>query len=155
MKPERPLLRRRSRRALIVAAVASLLILTVWSAMPNSPLLNSIGLAAFIVYGSVLVRLGAWVGLPFRQEPDLDERQRLTRDRAQSVAYLAMSAALLFALVSAFLLDGVQWPSADGRTAPLVIFGLIALIHPFVPSVILAWTEPDPIPREDGMHGTS
>ena len=86
---------------------------------------------------------------------DLDERQRAARDRAHRVGYVAMSVVLLFALVPALLLDGARWPSADARTAPLVIFGLIALVHPVVPWAILAWTEPDPIPLEEAAHGTN
>jgi hypothetical protein len=62
---------------------------------------------------------------------------------------------LVFAQIPAFLFDCVRWPSADGRTVPLVIFGLIALVLPFIPSVILAWSEPDPNPLEEGMRGTA
>ena len=141
MKPERPL-PRRARRLLVMAAAAALVAAAYWMSLGLPPVL---GFLAFAGYIAAVARLDAAVGRPFRQTEDLDERQRAARDRAYRIGHLAMSAVLLAALAVALLLDGVPWPAAAERTAPLVIFGFLAFVHPVVPWAILAWTEPGAI----------
>lgn len=144
MRPER-LMSRRSRRMLILIAVASLIALVVWGITSSHAVF---GLIPFVIYGVVLYRLEAAIGRPYRRTANLDERQHAARDRAYRHGNIAMSVALLLALIPALLLDGVHWPTADSRSVPVAVFGLIAIVHPFLPWVILAWTEPDPVPLE-------
>lgn len=151
MRPER-LMSRRSRRMLILTAVASLIALIVWGITRSNA---GFGLIPFFIYGAVLYRLEAAIGRPYRRATDLDERQRGARDRAHRHGNVAMSVALLLALIPALLLDGVHWPTPDARTVPVVVFGLIAIVHPFLPWAILAWTEPDPIPLETDARSNS
>ena len=124
-----------------MAAAAALVAAAFWMTLGLPPIL---GLLAFAGYIAAAARLEAAVGGPFRQTADLDERQRTARDWAHRVGHLAMSVVLLTALALALLLDGMPWPAAPERTAPLIIFGFLAFIHPVVPWAILAWTEPDP-----------
>lgn len=144
MKSER-LVSRRTRRMLILTAIASLIALAVWGITGSNA---GLGLIPFFIYGAVLYRLEAAIGRPYRRAADLDERQRAARDQAHRRSNVTMSVALLLALIPALLLDGVHWPNPDSRTVPVLVFGLIAIVHPFLPWAILAWTEPDPIPLE-------
>ena len=141
MTPRR-LLHRRARRMLVLAAAAALVAAAFWMSLGLPPI---VGLLAFAGYIAAVARLEAVIGRPFRQTADLDERQRAARDWAHRVGHLAMSVVLLAALAFAVLLDGMPWPAAPERTAPLVIFGFLAFVHPVVPWAILAWTEPDAV----------
>lgn len=151
MRPER-LISRRSRRKLILTAVASLIALIIWIGTGSNA---GFGLIPLFIYGAVLIRLEAAIGRTYRRATDLDERQRAARDRAHRHSNITMSVALLCALIPSLLLEGVHWPTPDARTVPVVLFGLLAIVHPFLPWAILAWTEPDPIPLESEVRSSS
>jgi len=144
-RPPRSLASRRQRRLLVVLAgalVASL------AAIGLLDLPRRLSIAVIIGYWVVATRLDAAVGRPMRDRAPLDERQRAVLDRAHRVAYQAMSVLLLVAAIPALLLDGVVWPGSVVRTVPMLLLATLAIVHLLLPQMILAWSEPDPVPAE-------
>lgn len=100
------------------------------------------------------VAIHSWLLAPFTQriadkkEGDLDERQRMVRNRAYYSAYQVLGSVVLTALLY-WHLDAQQFegalPSPDitGENATSLFVGILWLIIT-LPTSIIAWNEPDP-----------
>lgn len=115
----------------------------------------------------ILLRLyRATAGIAFRQPAELDERQRHQRDNSMRISYLIVlrSAILGFGLLLLSVLFGLgrSWPIFGGSRfiitpgPPLlspvlslvVISGLVTAFIALLPTLVIAWLEPDPVEEE-------
>ncbi len=104
------------------------------------------GIAAAI-YGVFTLMGRTLVNAPNIRDAALDERQRARRNDALSRAYPAIG---IFAAVSlAYLMIGDAWPSVRNFTVIEALCWGTFLLAISLPSSIIAWTEPDPIPEAE------
>lgn len=149
----RPLPSRQSRRRIVVmygVGVSLIAVINLLSLAVHPQSLLWIALLLLYVVGVILTMYGglklsqpALQGLPQQAGATLDERQRERLSWAMAASYRAMSLLLIAALL------GFLFASDDvlGRLRNTAVGGGVAvaflLLIPFLPSAVLAWTEPD------------
>ena len=147
-------LSQRSRRGIVVATLAGLALMYIWSAFWLSTTVPTLiwGPISFLLIGATVA--GSLVLYRFvRDRADLrgrlDERQRLLRDQAWVLSYRLLSTVVVIAV--AFVALQVL---AFGRTIALdgALVGALAItvgvLIPIVPVAALAWIEPDALPQD-------
>ncbi len=133
---------------LLTALVVSLLRLTgtfdaVASGLRLPLLIVFLLAAAGVLYGTVHLAFPARLGLPQGRAADLDERQVARVAQANTVAYRALALTVLLGAESV-LRSGGHLTALQGRQdAVQGLMLLVLLTLPFLPTAILAWTEPD------------
>lgn len=151
---------RLARRVLVVLFAASMLLM-VWewnqSWMPPREAWRSF-MAAFIMQSGPFISLLSFMLLgvatswqAFRHGSALDERQLKQRNAAMHHAYRLTTVA--FVLFCAFALQGQWFPifhlSGDWFVFHFIwVFGVLIAL----PTLMIAWLEPDPLPDEPGTH---
>lgn len=131
------------RRVAVIVAVASIALFVFWSISQRGP---ALGVVSLLLFGIALWHLNASIGSTFKQSEWISARRQEALSKAFRLSHVVTSALLILALAYSFMMsrDGFFEWSNDGRLT-LALFGLLALIHPYVPWVILAWTEPDAV----------
>jgi hypothetical protein len=145
-------LSRRSRRIVAVATLLGLPAMFVWSTVWMTTTLPALiwGPVTFVLIGTTIV--GAFVLYRYVRDRadmpgrDLDERERLLRDRAWIVGYQVLSLVVIGGVVvagiSAFVLDRPIVLDASLVNALVLCVGVLL---PVLPAAALAWIEPDRI----------
>ncbi|WP_119672955.1 hypothetical protein [Deinococcus sp. RM] len=115
----------------------------------RAPLLILLLLAAAAsLYGVLHLAFPARLGLPQGHTRDLDERQVLRVAQANSAAYRALALTVLIA-AELVVLFGINTSALHDRIDAVQGFMLLVLLTlPFLPTAILAWTEPDADPQD-------
>lgn len=112
------------------------------------PLLTTLLLAAAAtLYGVLHLAFPARLGLPHINDAQLDERQVLRIAQANSVAYRWLVQTVVFSAAILFFF-GTSLPVFERMDALQGIALLTLLLLPFLPTAILAWTEPDADPQD-------
>ncbi|WP_444962128.1 hypothetical protein [Nocardiopsis sp. M1B1] len=159
---EKPKLRRlrasRSRRRnhtvlLVLVFLAATVLLTAALFQPGTTLTMTVLLPAFLVLlvAAVVVntRLSRATGVRAGYR-NMDERQRAELDRATRTGHGVTSALILAAFLAVAVLEG---PTPDHLYFPeelfLPVLWVIYMAHVAVPTLYLAWTQPDEIPDDD------
>jgi hypothetical protein len=146
-------LRTRPGRRLLVAglAAACAVLVALGGTGVHTPL-------AFVLLGLIVVQDLALLAATHRvaelAEHALDERQEAVRNHAYRLAYRVVMHALIWPIglvvVLASFSDPFGWLAALWANTALVVAlgtGVVQLLA-FLPTMILAWTEPDPIEAE-------
>jgi hypothetical protein len=143
---------RSHRRWLVAALGASCAVLVLLGLVEaHTPL-------AFVLIGLIVVEdgllLASTSGVAERPERALDERQETIRNRAYRLAYRVVTHTLLWPIALVVLLaafgDPFGWLAALwANTALVIALGTVAAqLLAFLPTMIIAWTEPDPVEVE-------
>jgi hypothetical protein len=115
------------------------------TAVPRWPVwLGVIAIALFLATALGFVRLVAAPGYAADTlDRQLDERQRMVRDHAYRLAYYALT--LLFILLSLVVMyaagNDASW---QALREPALFLPWFTFLPGSLPSVVVAWTEPDP-----------
>ena len=80
-----------------------------------------------------------------------DERQRAIREHAQAVSYRILGPVVgvvaLYLLFARSVFDAAWLPSSS--TEQVMLLAGLALLFSTLPSAVIAWSEPDPVPDDD------
>ena len=114
-------------------------------------------LFAFLTIGGLLVLFGSFGNLKWvtqeianQKDGELDERQQTVRNRAYLRSYRILSVAVMvLVLYVQISVDfDISWlPPLDRVVGFSIPFGFLWLVIT-LPTAIIAWNEPDPIPDE-------
>jgi len=89
-----------------------------------------------------------FVNAPNIRDAALDERQRSRRNDALARSYPVIG--IFMALCLAYMMIGDAWPAVRNFTVIEALFWAAFLLAISLPSAIIAWTEPDPLPEREG-----
>ncbi len=142
-------LKKNVRRTVVVFIYAVYIsLLTYWTYLPGELFgirlaavqwLTVTGVVLFLAGFSVLYasteRLADRFQRPFHAQPALDERQLFLRNRAYFWSYLIFGVSIFFAWTT---LTGLNW---------FGIFMVFSGLYVSLPTAIVAWLEPDPVPN--------
>ena len=105
------------------------------------------GLAFSLSFKRIFVGVQPW-NVANRSDAEIDERQRAVRERAHYLAYNSWALGFSLGLLYWYFAGEFGWwlpRSYNERTA---VFWTLLLSLVSLPSAIIAWLEPDPIPDE-------
>lgn len=145
---------RRRRRLSVVALYGSYVILCTSAAIAANliaPVARAVSLALLIAgvtaaaYGVFTLMGRTFVNAPNVRDAELDERQRARRNEALVRAYPVIG--MFAALCLAYTIAGDFWPALHNFTIVEALFWGTLLLAISLPSAIVAWTEPDPLPE--------
>jgi len=145
---------RRRRRRSVVALYGSYFVICASSAIaataPGKPaqlaaLALLIAGVASAAYGVVTLMGRTFANAPNIREDAFDERQLARRNAALSRAYPIVGMCTAVGLV--YTLFGDIWPAIRNFTVIEALFWASFLLAISLPSSIIAWTEPDPLPE--------
>jgi len=132
---------------LICASAAIAANLTTRPAHAGALALLLAGVAA-AAYGVVTLMGRTFVNAPNIRDAALDERQRSRRNDALARSYPVIG--IFMALCLAYMMIGDAWPAVRNFTVIEALFWAAFLLAISLPSAIIAWTEPDPLPEREG-----
>ena len=147
---------RRRRRWRVVALYGSYVLICASAAIAanlTSPVARTCGAALLIAgvaaaaYGVLTLMGRTFVNAPNICDAALDERQRARRNEALARAYPIVG--IFAALCLAYTILGDAWTPLRNFTVIEAMFWGTFLLAISLPSAIIAWTEPDPIPEAD------
>lgn len=113
----------------------------------------AIVLAGFLTFacGFYLLMRRTFINAPHVRDQALDERQRMLRDRAMSASYMLLS--VLLTLQALVFVIGATWKNSVALVVPAgfanAYFWGAFLLAMTLPTALLAWTTPDPLPEDD------
>jgi MFS family permease len=102
---------------------------------------------ACAAYGVITLMGRTFVNAPNIRDAALDERQRDRRNEALARAYPVIG--IFAALCLAYMMIGDAWPAVRNFTVIEALFWGTFLLTISLPSSIIAWTEPDPLPESE------
>jgi MFS family permease len=97
-------------------------------------------------YGVVTLLGRTFVNAPNIRDEALDERQLVRRNKALARAYPVIG--MFAALCLIYMMIGDFWPGVRNFTVIEALFWATFLLAISLPSAIIAWSEPDPLPEE-------
>jgi MFS family permease len=100
-------------------------------------------------YGVFTLMGRTFVNAPNIRDAALDERQRARRNDALARAYPVIGIFMALCLAYMMICDDV-WPRLRNFTVIEALFWAAFLLAISLPSAIIAWTEPDPLPELEG-----
>ena len=142
-------LTKNTRRWLIVVALFALILYLVLGLFGQRFFL--VGLLPFTLYWLLLGRLNRSTSrIAKEKDKNLDERQRSRRNRAYRLAYQVVVYLLLLTLLLDFFGPGAFQITFYNANSSVTSFLLLAdvLLIAFLPTMYVAWLEPDPIQEE-------
>ncbi len=146
-------------RRLYVTAFASSLSFLVWASLrtvqtPTNPVVLNLLyylpiLAALFTVGKLYASTR---NIANRRDSSLDERQRVQRDRVHRLSYRLLAVVFLLTLTWFYLTAGTAgfgffWGVMD-RFRVVHVLGSLVLLALTLPTLVLAWLEPDPIAED-------
>lgn len=147
---------RRVRRRFVVSYVfgyGGLVLFWVLASLLGNPWLFApaalCGLIFLVSFARIFYGVQPW-NVANRSDAEVDERQRAVREQAHYLAYHSWGAAFGLGLVYWYFageFGGWLPRSYNERTA---VFWTLLLSLVSLPSAIIAWLEPDPVPDETG-----
>lgn len=148
-------LSRRDRRLLVLATLVGFPGMYLWAWLMQgtsvSPLLW--GPFAFVLLGLTIVA-GTIIWIWTRNRTDLrntslDERERRMRDRVYVLSYqvLGVALGLILTPVAIFAAFGSVLTIDFGLMVPFIVGG--SIYYPALPSLVLAWIDPDPLAEDE------
>ena len=147
---------RRRRRWSVVALYGSYVIscasVAIAALLPGKPAQLTAGAlliagVASAGYGLVTLLGRTFVNAPNIREEALDERERARRSEALSRAYPFIG--MFSAVCLVYMMAGDAWPWLRNFTVIEALFWGTFLLAISLPSAIIAWTEPDPLPEAE------
>jgi hypothetical protein len=144
---------RRRRRWSVIALYGSYVIICASAAIRANVSAKPAELAALALliagvvaafYGVFTLMGRTFVNAPNLRESVLDERQRARRNDAISRAYPIIG--IFTAVGLLYMMIGDAWPAVRNFTVIEALFWGAFLLAISLPSSIIAWTEPDPLP---------
>ncbi len=147
---------RRRRRWSVVALYGAYVLIcasTVIVANFASRAVQAAGLALLVAgvaaaaYGVFTLLGRTFVNAPNIRDAALDERQRARRNEALVRAYPFVG--IFAALGLVYMMIGDAWPLVRNFTVIEALFWGVFLLAISLPSSIIAWTEPDPLPEAE------
>ena len=148
-------LTRRRRRAAVLATYLgyAALVGSFWlngaADLPRWTAMLPIAAGAALLAGLTTVFVGAWWDRANQVDAALDERERAVRDRAYRSSYTVVGTLCVTTVVYAAIAadSGRGWLPSTSNEWQAVVWGVLLLVMT-IPTAVLAWTEPDPVPDE-------
>jgi hypothetical protein len=143
---------RRFRRRLVIATYAGWIVMAalvkVLSYGPLEPiLLVGLMLATNSIIGIMWIERRTIINTPSLVDVELDERLVQSRNAAFRTAFKVFAPVVLIGWAVSIFATQLQ-PNDQGRLNSLLIFFGVALLATTLPTVVVAWREPDPTEPE-------
>ncbi len=147
---------RRRRRWSVAALYGSYVLICASAAIAanlTTPAAHAVALALLIagvaaaIYGVFTLMGRTFVNAPNIRNDALDERQQARRNEALVRAYPVIG--IFAALCLGYMMIGDAWPAVRNYTVIEALFWGTFLLAISLPSSIIAWTEPDPLPESE------
>jgi hypothetical protein len=109
-----------------------------------------LGVLAVVAVAAATVANGwlgrrTYVNAPQLADPELDERLVQIKNQAYRSGYKIIAPLVLVAAPVAYFLLSIE-PGGHGVSHAVLIYGFLALLVTTLPTAIVAWREPDPLP---------
>jgi hypothetical protein len=144
---------RRFRRRLVVATYAGWLVIVVMAKLGSLASSGGfwpmwlVAMASLTVQGTWLVRR-TYINAPQLKDAELDERLVQVKNQAFRTAYRVFAVVAIIGLVLTYYALTTQ-PNYQGSFNSLVVLFGVGLLGGTLPTIILAWREPDPQTSEE------